>query len=238
MKYNDCIETLKLPGLICIIHSQPLQPLKLYLFSWLACKTLELFASLFSLPALSGTPLNMKKLRRLIDVSLSQRHQLHSFGLVSEWSSSFPPFRKSLTLEWRGRDLMSSTTNQHLTFFLSLFPPLAKESFSIWNLQCLFYLLWPSKVHPCVALGHRHRRLLSISFPLQLHIHALSCPEDVFLMIQKNNFFYLLRGVLDALSLQLFFFFSQYTEMFTLRDSTACCYDWQNWLVRGITWKT
>lgn len=138
-----------------------------------------------------------------------------------QWSSSFPPFRKSLTLEWRGRDLMSSTTNQHLTFFLSLFPPLAKESFSIWNLQCLFYLLWPSKVHPCIALGPRHRRLLPISFPLQLHIHALSCPEDIFLMIQKNNFFYLLCGVLDALSLQLFVFFSPLNTLRYLLWETA-----------------
>lgn len=135
-----------------------------------------------------------------------------------QWSSSFPPFRKSLTLEWRGRDLMSSTTNQHLTFFLSLFPPLAKESFSIWNLQCLFYLLWPSKVHPCIALGPRHRRLLSISFPLQLHIHALSCPEDIFLMIQKKNFFYLLCGVLDALSLQLCFFSSIHWDIYSERQ--------------------
>lgn len=129
----------------------------------MACKTLELFASLFSLPALSGTPAEYEK--------FPQANWCLSFTEASApflWFGISDPLpfyllgSHWLTLEWRGRDLVSSTTNQHLTFFLSLFPPLAKESFSIWNLQCLFYLLWPSKVHPCIALGHRHRRLLSI----------------------------------------------------------------------------
>lgn len=101
LKYADCIQTLKLPGLKCTIHSRPFQILSfIFLNGHLRPWSFICFNS--QPPTTLRNSSEYRKTQphpRLIDSTLSQRHQLHLFGLAPYWSSSFTPFGKSRTLE-------------------------------------------------------------------------------------------------------------------------------------------
>lgn len=79
-------------------------------------------------------------------------------------------------------------SSPHFLFFV--FFSLSQGVVFIWKLQCLWCVLWPSKVHSCIALCHYHKILSFVFFHLQFHIHALSWPwkvEAIFLTIQESN---------------------------------------------------